>query len=123
METVSSTGKETHYHEKFFKKFLSVSPPSRLLSAGATIATAENLEGRWSATLVQGGVTIPFRLDYFEAMETKPSVRSTTAKTRRLHRQRQHQGPGKVELNFDHYLTSIVATVKDGQLDGTTWVT
>ena len=25
---------------------------------------------------------------------------------------------GKVELNFDHYLTSIIATVKDGELDG-----
>ncbi len=25
---------------------------------------------------------------------------------------------GKLELNFDHYLVSIVATVKDGELDG-----
>ena len=90
------------------------------LGAGA-IATAENLEGRWSATLVQGGVTIPFRLDISgdgdKAVgtlyngEDKEFTTSASIKD------------GKVELNFDHYLTSIVATVKDGQLDGTIEVT
>src|SRR5260370_9915321 len=29
----------------------------------AAVAKAEKLEGRWAATTVQGGVTIPFRLD------------------------------------------------------------
>jgi thiol-disulfide isomerase/thioredoxin len=90
------------------------------LGAGA-IANAENLEGRWSATLVQGGTTIPFRLDISgdgdKAVGTlyngddKEFTTSASIKN------------GKVELNFEHYLTSIVATVKDGELDGTIEVT
>jgi len=90
------------------------------LGAGA-FANAENLEGRWSATLVQGGTTIPFRLDISgdgdKAVgtlyngEDKEFTTSASIKN------------GKVELNFEHYLTSIVATVKDGELDGTIEVT
>src|ERR1700683_2577224 len=33
------------------------------------------------------------------------------------------QWDGQVELNFEHYLTSIKATVKDGELDGQIEVT
>ena len=33
------------------------------IGASAATANAEKLEGRWAATTVQGGVTIPFRLD------------------------------------------------------------
>jgi hypothetical protein len=32
------------------------------LGAAAIAAMAQNLDGRWTATTVQGGVTIPFRL-------------------------------------------------------------
>jgi len=31
--------------------------------AAAMAAPAESLDGRWAATVVQNGVTIPFRLD------------------------------------------------------------
>ena len=85
------------------------------MSASAALA-AENLGGRWAATTAQGGVTIPFRLDIsgegsavtgtlFNG-EDKQFTTSGTIKD------------GKVELNFDHYLVSILATEKDGELDG-----
>jgi large exoprotein involved in heme utilization and adhesion len=77
------------------------------MSASAALA-AENLGGRWAATTVQGGVTVPFRLDIsgegttvvgtlFNG-EDKQFTTSGTIKD------------GKVELNFDHYLVSILAT-------------
>jgi thiol-disulfide isomerase/thioredoxin len=81
-----------------------------------TGAQSANLEGRWSATLTQGNVVIPFRLDISgsgdrvvgtlyngEDIETTTSARIEN---------------GAVQLNFEHYLTSIAATVKDGELDG-----
>ena len=87
------------------------------IGAVAMAAPADNLEGRWSATVVQGGVTIPFRLDI--SGESKSAVgtlyngedkeTTTSAKIEN----------GKVELDFEHYLTWITATVKNGELDGT----
>jgi peroxiredoxin len=90
------------------------------LGIGAT-ASAGNLDGRWSATLLQSGVTIPFRLDIagdgdkvvgtLYNGEDKEFTTSGSFKN------------GKLELNFDHYLTSVNATVKNGELDGTIDVT
>jgi thiol-disulfide isomerase/thioredoxin len=87
------------------------------IGAVAMAAPAENLEGRWSATVVQNGVSIPFRLDI--AGDGKSAVgtlyngedkeTTTSAKIQ----------DGKVELDFEHYLTWITATVKNGELDGT----
>jgi thiol-disulfide isomerase/thioredoxin len=82
----------------------------------AIAAPAESLNGRWAATVVQSGVTIPFRLDI--SGEGKNVVgtlyngedKETTTSARIQ--------DGKVELNFDHYLTYLKATVKDGELDG-----
>lgn len=84
--------------------------------AFASWAKAESLNGRWSATTVQNGVTIPFRLDIsgegknavgtlFNG-EDKQTTTSATVEN------------GQVELVFDHYLVAIIATVKDGELDG-----
>jgi thiol-disulfide isomerase/thioredoxin len=86
------------------------------IGASAATANAEKLEGRWAATTVQGGVTIPFRLDIsgegnkvVATLYNGEDKEFTTSASIR---------DGKVELNFDHYLTSIVAKVKDGELDG-----
>lgn len=84
--------------------------------AAVGVARAESLEGRWSATIVQRGLTIPFRLDIAgdadRAVGTlyngEDKETTTSARIR----------DGKVELNFEHYLVSIVATAKDGELDG-----
>jgi hypothetical protein len=92
------------------------------LGAAASAATAQNLDGRWAATTVQGGVTIPFRLDisgsgnqltgklYNGATDTETTTSASIQN-------------GKVELNFEHYLTSIQATVANGELDGNIVVT
>ena len=76
-----------------------------------------NLNGRWSATLKKGDLTIPFRLDIsvngdrvtgrlYNGNEDFESTSSAQLEN------------GNIELNFEHYLTSIIANVKDGELDG-----
>src|SRR3984885_8044479 len=87
------------------------------IGAVAMAAPAENLDGRWAATVVQGSVTIPFRLDISGDGKTAVGTlyngeeieTTTSAKIEN----------GKVELDFEHYLTWITATVKNGELDGT----
>jgi thiol-disulfide isomerase/thioredoxin len=80
------------------------------------IAAAQDLSGRWAANTELGGSKIPFRLDISDSGdkavgtlyngEGKEFTTSASIKD------------GKVELNFDHYLVSIVADLKDGELDG-----
>ena len=76
-----------------------------------------DLNGRWAATIQQGQITIPFRLDIsvngdtvtgklFNGFEDFESTSSAKLEN------------GVLELNFEHYLTSIKANIKDGQLDG-----
>ena len=91
------------------------------IGASARPAAAESLNGRWAATVVQGGVTIPFRLDISGdgknvtgTLYNGQDTETTTGAT--IH-------DGEVELDFDHYLTYIKATVKDGELDGEIAVT
>jgi thiol-disulfide isomerase/thioredoxin len=86
------------------------------IGAGAAAAQAESLEGRWAATVVQGGTAIPFRLDIagdgdkvVGTLYNGEDKEFTTSAS--IH-------DGKVELNFLHYLVAISATVKDGELDG-----
>jgi thiol-disulfide isomerase/thioredoxin len=77
---------------------------------------ADNLNGRWAATTTQGGVTIPFRLDISGEGN---SVVGTLYGHEKEFTTSGSLKDGKLELNFDHYLVSIVATVRDGELDGT----
>ncbi len=92
------------------------------LAGMATIAQAESLattdlNGRWAATIQEKDLTVPFRLDIsvkgdqvvgklyngFEDVEQTSSAKIEN---------------GTIELNFEHYLTSINASLKDGELDG-----
>jgi thiol-disulfide isomerase/thioredoxin len=98
-----------------------------LAAAGAMVlgiggfATAGTLDGRWAATLDQGGVIIPFRLDISTAgNKVTGTLFSGDEKETTTSASVQD---GKVELNFEHYLTSIKAVVKDGELDGQVEVT
>ena len=96
-----------------------LSPAVVALGMGATAMAADtNLDGRWSATIVQNGVTIPFRLDISGSTgknvvgtlyNGEEKETTTAAKIEN----------GKVELDFEHYLTWVTATVKDGEIDGT----
>jgi thiol-disulfide isomerase/thioredoxin len=86
------------------------------IAAGATAAHAESLEGRWTATVVQAGTPIPFRLDIsgdgdnvVGTLYNGEDKETTTSASIR---------DGKVELDFLHYLVSIKASVKNGELDG-----
>jgi thiol-disulfide isomerase/thioredoxin len=92
---------------------------SSLSGAAHAAATAvDSLDGRWSATLVtQNGEVIPFRLDLSGSGPTlkgtlydgfDPYETTTGASF----------DDGKLVLNIEHYLTTITATVKDGQLTG-----
>jgi hypothetical protein len=83
---------------------------------------ANDFDGRWTATIKQGEHTIPFRLDIVvngksitgklfngtEDFETTSSARIDN---------------GTVQLNFEHYLTNITASLQGGELDGQLTVT
>ena len=79
-------------------------------------AQTNKLDGRWEATLTQGGTVIPFRLDissaggYLAGKLYNGDDSETTTGARFEN--------GSLQLDFEHYLTSIEATVKDGELDG-----
>jgi len=92
------------------------------VSAFAQAAPA-NLDGRWAATMTQkGGTVIPFRLDISGSGDQLvgtlhnggADIETTTSAS---------LDNGVVKLNFEHYLTKIEATVKDGELDGKIVVT
>ena len=87
------------------------------LAAGATSASSAP-DGRWDASLIQSnGNVIAFRLDISGAGATlkgtfydgfEPYEQTTSASFEN----------GKLVLNIDHYLTTITASVQDGQLKG-----
>jgi hypothetical protein len=88
---------------------------SAVVQAGTT--SKDSLEGRWAATIVQDDLTIPFRLDISgngsqvvgNLYNGANDFETTTS---------EKVENGSVELNFEHYLTSITASLKDGDLDG-----
>ncbi len=84
---------------------------------GSALA-GDNLEGRWSATLKNSAnpVEIPFRLDISRQGEQVVGTlwngrEPKTTSSARIEGNR-------VVLNYEHYLTSIVAELKDGELSG-----
>ena len=87
------------------------------LFAQAPNTSAENLDGRWAATITKDGVAVPFRLDIsgngtnvvgklYNGSEDYETTTSASFDN------------GTLQLNFLHYLTSITAQVKNGELDG-----
>ena len=86
-----------------------------IISLSASAALAESLEGRWDASVTIRGTVIPFRLDLAgegasftgTLFNGDIPVTPTAAKF----------DNGTVTLNFEHYLTSISATLKDNELD------
>jgi len=99
------------------KSLVGVAAVSLGVGSVSSFAQTGNLDGRWAATLTEkGGTVIPFRLDIsgsgdhvvgtlFNGQDTETT---TSARIEN----------GSVELKFEHYLTNIEATVKDGELDG-----
>jgi hypothetical protein len=87
-------------------------------SNGAVVA-ADSIDGRWDASLLNNGPAVPFRLDISGSGPTlkgtfydgfKPYDGTTSATFQ----------DGKLVLKAEHYLTTITASLKDGELTGTT---
>ncbi len=88
-----------------------------LLFLGAASAlAADSIDGRYDATLTLKGTVIPFRLDISGQGNTLTGTlyngidKETTTDASFAN--------GVVTLKFEHYLTKIVATPKDGRLEG-----
>jgi hypothetical protein len=84
---------------------------------GASIAGAQTLSGRWDASVNIQGTVIPFRLDISEDGKALTGIlyngnEPETTTSAELQN-------GSVILRFDHYLTTISATPRDGKLVGT----
>jgi thiol-disulfide isomerase/thioredoxin len=91
-----------------------------LVGSGAVLAAApaNSIDGRWDASLTTtSGTVIPFRLDLsgsdnsvkgtlFDGFHPYDGTTSATF------------NDGKLVLNIEHYLTTITAQLKDGQLVG-----
>lgn len=79
-------------------------------------ASAQALAGRWDATVTIGGADIPFRLDVKESgpqfvgtLYNGDELETTTA---------GRVTDGTATLEWGHYLTTIVATERNGELVG-----
>ena len=97
---------------------------SRSLAVAAAVAVmftasavyAQSIAGRWDATITADGTDIPFRLDIggegpvVTGTLFNGAVEVTTTEG--------SYKDGNVVLNLDHYLTKIIASVKDGRLEG-----
>ncbi len=104
------------------RTFLKIAGLAVLASGSAAVlagssGTAASLDGRWDAQLVRGDTVIPFRLDISGAGTSlkgtlydgfRPYENTTSASFK----------DGKLVLNLEHYLTTITATLDDGQLNG-----
>jgi thiol-disulfide isomerase/thioredoxin len=92
------------------------------MALSATVGAApagDSIDGRWDASLLNNGPAVPFRLDISGEGSTlkgtfydgfKPYDGTTSAT---FH-------DGKLILKAEHYLTTITANLKDGELTGDT---
>jgi peroxiredoxin len=87
-----------------------------IFAMSVAFAGAQSLSGRWDATVTVDGNAIPFRLDVTSEGKTLTGTlfngdqQETTTSA--------NVENGTVVLKFDHYLTTITASPKDGKLEG-----
>jgi len=94
-----------------------------MVASVSTFAQTVNLDGRWEATITQkGGTVIPFRLDISGSAGQLVGTLHNGAADQETTTGASFQN-GVLTLQFEHYLTNIQATVKDGELDGKLIVT
>jgi thiol-disulfide isomerase/thioredoxin len=90
-----------------------------IVGFGAVAAWADSaapIDGRWDASLTVNGAAIPFRLDISgDGATLKGTLYNGDDKEFTTKASFQN---GTLVLNQEHYLTKIVATLKDGQLEG-----
>ncbi len=98
-----------------------------VLLAGAAVSNAsahsadaaQAVDGRWDASLINNGPAVPFRLDISGAGPTLKATFYDGFRPYEATTSASYQD-GKLVLNVEHYLTTITATLKDGELTGTT---
>ena len=105
------------------KKLTRIASLTALLASGSAVIAADvssdaaAVNGRWDAVLTRNGTEIPFRLDikgaggnlqgiFYDGFKPYDGTTSASYKD------------GKLVLSVEHYLTTINAALKDGQLDG-----
>jgi peroxiredoxin len=103
------------------KVFLKTAALAAILAGGGSALADEPggaaLNGRWDAVLTRNGVDIPFRLDikgngptlegvFYDGWTAYDGTTSATFKDNEL------------QLNVQHYLTTIKATLNNGKLEG-----
>lgn len=89
-----------------------------LLASSAPVLAAAPVAGRWDARLIRAGNPVPFRLDISGEGATLQGTlydgfRANETTTRASFRD------GRLELYLEHYLTTISAELKNGELTGT----
>src|SRR5580700_10866341 len=100
----------------FSKRLLGLTAVSIFAASAGWAESASSLAGRWDATVTVNGAVIPFRLDI---SGSGPDLKGTlyNGDDKEFTTDASFQN-GRLVLNQEHYLTRIVATVKDGQLEG-----
>ncbi len=94
-----------------------------LTASVPSFAETVSLDGRWAATMTQkGGTVIPFRLDISGSGDHLVGTLHNGAADKETTTGASFEN-GVLTLQFEHYLTNIQATVKDGELDGKIIVT
>jgi len=91
---------------------------SGVIGLAQSTPAPQDLSGRWSATITQkGGTVIPFRLD-ISASGNHIAGKLFNGDTDNETTTSASYDNGVLKLNFEHYLTTIEANVRDGELDG-----
>jgi thiol-disulfide isomerase/thioredoxin len=94
---------------------------SAVLAAGILstlgLASAQSIDGRWDASLVQKSTVIPFRLDISGEGPTLKATLYEGWKANETTTAAKFEN-GVLTLELEHYLTTITATYKDGHLTG-----
>jgi thiol-disulfide isomerase/thioredoxin len=87
-----------------------------LPAASAQTLNSSDVSGRWDATITVNKAVIPFRLDIAgEGASLKGTLYNGDDPETTTSASFEN---GKVVLSLEHYLTKIVANVKDGELEG-----
>src|SRR5207344_72578 len=82
----------------------------------ACAAPVATLDGRWDGTVVVNKVEIPFQ---FEIVDNGPDLQASFFDgDLKVTSTSGHRENDAVELAFDQYGTKLLATLKDGRLEG-----
>jgi thiol-disulfide isomerase/thioredoxin len=99
------------------KALVNAAALAALLASSATALARDEIDGRWDARLDHNGIEIPFRLDITGSGD---EVKGTLYDGFRAYEYTTGASyrDGQLELNIEHYLTTITAKLENGKLVG-----